>query len=95
MSRSLSAVPHKDPRGRRRPVGYDRAAPLEPIDLEAHKQLLGSHQFMSGRSRGYVYWWHKGKLHKRRYVIPKDPHTPSPAALSGRFRRGLKSVERE
>jgi hypothetical protein len=77
MSRSLSAVPHKDPRGRRRPVGYDRAAPLTPIDLEAHKQLLGAHQMMSGRGRGYVYWWWKGKLHKRRYVIPKDPHTPA------------------
>ena len=77
MSRSMSAAPFKDPRGRRRPVGYDRAAALKPIDLEAHKQLLGAHQMMSGRCRGYVYWWRKGKLHKRRYVIPKDPHSPT------------------
>ena len=73
----MSTVPHKDPRGRRRPVGYDRAAPLTPIDLETHKQLLGAHQIMSGRCRGYVYSWRKGKLHWRRHVIPADPRTPA------------------
>jgi hypothetical protein len=77
VSQIISADPHKDPRGRRRPVGYDRAAPLKPIDLETHKQLLGAHQIMSGRCRGYVYSWRKGKLHKRRYVVPKDPRTPT------------------
>jgi hypothetical protein len=86
MSQSISAVPRKDPHGRRRPVGYDRAAPLEPIDLEAHKQLLGAHQFMSGRCRGYLYWWHKGKLHKRRYVVPNDPHTPTQQRSRAAFR---------
>lgn len=50
----MSAVLHKDPRGRRLSVGYDRAAPLQPIDLEAHIQLLGDHRPMSGRQRGYV-----------------------------------------
>ena len=77
MSQSISAVPRRHPCGRRRPVGYDRAAPLKPIDLEAHTQLLGAHQIMSGRGRGYVYWWRKGKLHWRRYVVPRDPRTPA------------------
>jgi hypothetical protein len=75
MSQSMSAVPRKDPRGRRRPVGYDRTVPLKPIDLKTHTQLLGAHRMMSGRCRGYVYWWRKGRLHWRRYVVPKDPHT--------------------
>ena len=30
---------------------------------------------MSGRRGGYVYSWHHGQLHWRRYVVPKDPHT--------------------
>jgi hypothetical protein len=77
MSQSLSAAPRKDPRGRRRPVGYDRAATLKPIDLEAHTQLLDAHRMMSGRCRGYVYWWRKGKLHWRRHVVPRDPRTPT------------------
>ena len=77
MSRSTPPVPHKDPRGRRRPVGYDRAAPLSPIDLETHKQLVGAHKIMSGRRGGYVYSWRNGKLHRRRHVIPKDPRTPA------------------
>ena len=71
----MPAVRRKDPRGRRRPVGYDRAAPLQPIDLEAHKKLLDERKIMSGRSRGHVYWWHNGRLHWRRYVIPRDPRT--------------------
>jgi hypothetical protein len=87
----MSAVPHKDPRGRRRPVGCDRAAPLKPIDLEAHKQLLGAHQIMSGRCRGYVYWWRKGRLHQRRYVIPRDPRTPRQRRSRAAFRRAAKA----
>jgi hypothetical protein len=31
---------------------------------------------MSGRSGGYVYWWHNGRLHWHRYVVPNDPRTP-------------------
>ena len=77
LSRSMSPVPRKDPRGRRRPVGYDRAAPLKPIDLETHTQLLDAHKIMSGRCRGYVYWWQNGRLHWRRYVVPRDPSTPT------------------
>ena len=30
---------------------------------------------MSGRRGGYVYSWHHGRLHWRRYVVPKDPCT--------------------
>jgi hypothetical protein len=45
--------------------------------LETHIQLLDAHQIMSGRCRGYVYWWHNGKLHWRRYVVPRDPRTPA------------------
>jgi len=77
MSRSMSPVPHKDPCGRRRPVGYDRAAPLQPIDLEAHKKLLEERKIMSGRCRGHVYWWQNRRLHWRRYVVPRDPRTPA------------------
>ena len=71
------AVPHKDRRGRRRPVGYDRAATLKPIDLKTHTQLLDEHKIMSGRCRGYFYSWWKGKLRRRRYVVPRDPRTPA------------------
>src|ERR1039458_6625920 len=91
MSRNLSAVPHKDLRGRRRPVGYDRAAPLKPIDLETHRQLLDAHKIMSGRCRGYVYWWWKGRLHSRRYVIPRDPRTPAQRRSRASFRKASKA----
>jgi hypothetical protein len=91
MNRSLSAVLHKDPRGRRLPVGYDRADPLKPIDLETHTQLLDARKIMSGRCRGYVYWWRKGKLHQRRYVIPRDPHTPTQQRSRAAFRNASKA----
>ena len=91
VSQGMPAVPHKDPRGRRRPVGYDRAAPLKPIDLEAHKQLLGAHQIMSGRCRGYVYWWRKGRLHWRRHVIPRDPRTPRQRRSRAAFGKAAKA----
>ena len=87
----MSAVPHKDPRGRRLPVGYDRAAPLTPIDLETHKQLVDAHRIMSGRCRGYVYSWWKGKLHRRRYVVPRDPRTPAQRRSRGAFGKASKA----
>ena len=57
----MSAPLHRDPRGRRRPVGYDRAAPLDAKDLGLHAKLLAEGKPMSGRMRGFVYSWHKCK----------------------------------
>jgi hypothetical protein len=87
----MSAVQHKDPRGRRRAIGWDRAATLKPIDLETHTQLLDAHKIMSGRGRGYVYWWRKGKLHWRRYVVPRDPRTPTQQRSRAAFRDATKA----
>ena len=56
ISRSMSAVPHKDPRGRRQAVGWHRAAALDPKYLELHAQLISKGKPMSGRIGGYVYW---------------------------------------
>ena len=77
MTRSLTAVPRKDPRGRRRPVGWHRAAVLDPKLLQLHAQLIAEPKPMSGQFGGYVYWWQNGRLHWRRYVVPIDPHTPA------------------
>jgi hypothetical protein len=52
----MSAVPHKDPRGRRQAVGWHRAAALDPKYLELHAQLISKGKPMSGRIGGYVYW---------------------------------------
>jgi hypothetical protein len=73
----MSAVPHKDPRGRRRPVGWHRAAVLEPRYHQLHAQLIAKGKPMSGRCGGYIYSWYKGRLHWHRYVLPKDPRTPA------------------
>ena len=91
MSQGLSADTRKDPRGRRRPLGYDRAAPLKPIDLLTHTQLLDARKIMSGRCRGYVYWWRKGKLHFRRHVVPRDPRTPKQRRSRAAFRKASKA----
>jgi hypothetical protein len=72
---TISTAPHKDPRGRRRPIGWHRAAVLEPKFLQLHAQLLAEGKPMSGRCGGYVYSWHHGRLHWHRYVVPKDPCT--------------------
>ncbi len=87
----MSAVPHKDPRGRRRPTGYDRAAPLSPIDLETHRQILDARKIVSGRCRGYVYSWHHGRLHWHRYVVPKDPRTSKQRRSRAAFRKASKA----
>jgi len=76
-SQAKSAVAHKDPRGRRRPVGWHRAAPLELKYFAAHADLLKEPKPRSGRSGGYVYWCYKGRLYWKRYVIPRDPRTPT------------------
>ena len=60
-SRSTPAPLHADPRGRRSPVAYDRAAPLDAKDLGLHAKLLAEDKPMSGRMRGFVYSWHKCK----------------------------------
>ena len=76
-SEDISAVPRKDPRGRRRAVGWHRAAPLDPKYRRLHLELLAEGKPMSGRFGGYVYSWRKGRLHWRRHVIPRDPRTPA------------------
>src|SRR5208337_4068116 len=86
MSRGMSAVPHKDPRGRRRAVGWHPAAVLEPKYLELHAQLIGERRPMSGRCGGYVYYWAYGRLCWRRHVVPKDPRTPAQQRSRAAFR---------
>jgi hypothetical protein len=86
MSRSMSAVPHKDPHGRRRPVGWHRTAALEPKHLEMHTQLISKGKPMSGRIGGYVYWWRNGRQHWRRHVIPADPRNPVQRRSRAAFR---------
>jgi len=87
----MSAVPPKDPRGRRRPVGWDRAAPLAPKDLGLHAKLLADGKPMSGRMRGFVYSFHHGRLHSHRYVVPRDPRTPAQRRSCAVFRKASKT----
>jgi hypothetical protein len=86
MSRGMSAVPHRDPRGRRRPVGWHRAATLEPKYRELHAWLISEGRPLSGRCGGYVYSWFNGRLHWRRYVLPTDPRTPAQQRSQAAFR---------
>jgi hypothetical protein len=85
-SRGMSAVPPMDPRGRRRPVGWHRAATLEPKHLKLHAQLISERKPMSGRCGGYVYYWAYGRLCWRRHVVPKDPRTPAQERSRAAFR---------
>jgi hypothetical protein len=73
--KSKTDVPRKNPRGRRRVVGWHRAAVLEPKHRQLHAQLRAEGRPMSGRAGGYVYYWAYGRLCWRRHVTPKDPRT--------------------
>ena len=75
VSQIISAGPFKDPRGRRRPVGWHRAAVLDPKYLRLHAQFIAEGRPVSGRCGAYVYSWRHGRLHWHSYVVPKDPHT--------------------
>jgi hypothetical protein len=55
------------------------------------KQLLDAHKIMSGRCGSYVYSWWKGKLHRRRYVVPRDPRTPAQRRSRGAFGKAAKA----
>ena len=90
-SRSISAVLHKDPRGRRCPVGYDRAAPLNPKDRELHAKLVAEGKPMSGRMGAFVYSYYNGRLHWHRYVVPKDPRTPAQRRSRAAFGKASKA----
>jgi len=87
----MSLVLRKDPRGRRRAKGYDRAAPLSPLDRARHRQIMDEGKIISGRFGGYVYAWRKGKVQPRRYVIPRDPHTPAQLRSRAAFRKASKA----
>jgi hypothetical protein len=91
MTKGMSAVPHRDPRGRRRPVGWYRAAVLEPRYHQLHAQLVAEGKPMSGRCGGYVYSWYNGRLHWHRYVVPKDPRTPAQRRSRAAFGTGSKA----
>lgn len=90
MSQSLSAVPHKDPRGRRQAVGWHRAAALDLKYLQLHAQLIAEGKPMSGRIGGYVYSRFNGRLYWHRYVVPKDPRTPAQRCSRTVFRDASK-----
>ena len=55
-----------------RQLGGEREADQPPA--EPRHEI---HRLRGGRFGGYVYWWQNGRLHWRRYVVPKDPHTPA------------------
>jgi hypothetical protein len=73
----VPAVRHAKRRRRRGIVPQGGQAPLSAQELKQHAQLTSGPSPMSGRSRGYVYYWFKGRQRWRRYVIPKNPRTPA------------------
>jgi len=95
MSQSMSAAPRKDPRGRRRPVGWHRAAVLEPKYRELHAQFRAERRRMSGRAGGFVYYWAYGRQCWRRLVTPRDPRTQAQQRARAAFGAASKAWSRD